>query len=51
MEIPVNRMLEELREESVKENIYPEKHGIIKDNLKKRRSPFNTDGKIDQFKK
>jgi iron-sulfur cluster protein len=43
MEIPVNIMLEELREKSVKEEIYPEKHGKIKDNLKKRRSPFNPD--------
>ena len=45
MEIPVNIMLEELREESVKERIYPEKHGKIKNNLKKRRSPFNPDEK------
>jgi L-lactate utilization protein LutB len=45
MEIPVNLMLEELREESVKERIYPEKHGKIKNNLQKRRSPFNPDEK------
>ena len=31
--------------ESVKEEIYPEKHGKIKNNLKKRRSPFNPDEK------
>jgi len=43
MEIPVNLMLEELREKSVKEEIYPEKHCKIKNNLKKRRSPFNPD--------
>ncbi|AXV39023.1 LUD domain-containing protein [Methanobacterium sp. BAmetb5] len=43
MEIPVNLMLEELRIKSVKEEIYPEKHGKIKNNLKKRRSPFNPD--------
>ena len=40
VEIPVNIMLEELRRESVEKEIYPEKHGKIRNNLKKRRSPF-----------
>jgi len=41
VEIPINDMLEELRAESVKNNKYPEKHGEIRDNIKKYGSPFN----------
>jgi L-lactate utilization protein LutB len=40
VEIPINNMLEDLRRESVKEGIYPEKHGEIKNNLKRTKSPF-----------
>ncbi|MCC7551948.1 MAG: LUD domain-containing protein [Methanobacterium sp.] len=40
MEIATNNMLEDLRSESVKKGIYPEKHGEIKENIKKRGSPF-----------
>jgi iron-sulfur cluster protein len=41
VEIPINDMLEDLRIESVKNGIYPEKHNEIRNNLKKSGSPFN----------
>ena len=40
VEIPINDMLEDIRRKSVKEGIYPEKHGEIRNNLKKSGSPF-----------
>jgi len=45
VEIPINTMLEDLRKDSVKGDIYPKKHGEIRDNLKIRRSPFKPDEK------
>jgi iron-sulfur cluster protein len=41
VEMPIYDMLEDLRGESVKMGLYPEKHGMIRDNLKTTRSPFN----------
>jgi iron-sulfur cluster protein len=41
VEIPINDMLEDLRIESVKKGIYPEKHNEMRNNLKKSGSPFN----------
>jgi iron-sulfur cluster protein len=43
VEIPINTILEDLRRKSVEEDIYPEKLGEIKNNLKRRRSPFKQD--------
>ena len=40
VETPINTMLEDLRKNSVKGDIYPEKHGKIRNNLKINRSPF-----------
>lgn len=45
VEIPINTMLEDLRKDSVKRDIYSKKHGEIRDNLKIRRSPFKPDEK------
>lgn len=45
VEMPINEMLEDLRRESVKKSIYPDKHGEIKNNLKKSRSPFKGQSK------
>ncbi len=43
--MPINDMLEDLRRESVKKGLYPEKHEIIKNNLKSTGSPFNDETK------
>jgi iron-sulfur cluster protein len=40
VEMPINEMLEDIRKKSVKEGIYPEKHGEIRNNIKKSGSPF-----------
>jgi iron-sulfur cluster protein len=40
VEMPINDMLEDIRKKSVKEGKYPEKHGEIRNNIKKSGSPF-----------
>ena len=40
LEIPTNNMLEDLRKESVKKGLYLEKHGEIRENIRKRGSSF-----------
>ena len=40
VEMPINDMIEDVRKKSVKESIYPEKHGKIRNNIKKSGTPF-----------
>ena len=46
VEIPTNKILENLRGKSVKKGLYPQKHLKIKNNIKKTRSPFEKEPKI-----
>lgn len=40
VEIPTTLMIEKLRRESVKDGLFPEKHEKIRNNIKRRKSPF-----------
>ena len=40
VEIPTNKMIQNLRKESVEKGIFLEKHDKIKNNIKKKKSPF-----------
>ena len=42
VEIPTNEMIEILRRESIEKGIFLEKHAKIKNNIKKRKSPFSS---------
>lgn len=42
VEIPTNEMIQMLRRESVEKGIFLEKHDKIKNNIKKRKSPFSS---------
>jgi L-lactate utilization protein LutB len=42
VEIPTNEMIQQLRRESVEKGIFLEKHNKIKNNIKKKKSPFSS---------